>query len=146
MTLGLGDINELNESLSLEQVKDEEARYTFNHKGRNVLIGCVYKNEDDEYVYVSYREKDSHYMYKHDGYPLNVSVIEELQEQFDISEIVIVEDRRNIYIFNIEQYMNADAFNEGYGDQKCAELDSCVSEFTGVSHIAGTYYPDELTL
>jgi len=89
-------------------------------------------------VYETTRKQKGHYYWKGKGYPIDVSVLEQLQalscHTIVINEI-LSEYRARKHYFTLEQYMNAAEFHyPPYEPQKCVSLE----EAEGTIELSGT--------
>jgi hypothetical protein len=109
--------------------------------------GHIYKDKNTgENVYVTFKRKKN--MFGNLGsHAIEISILDEIQEKWDVSEIIVFEDTGTAYVFDIETYRNAEDIEyDPFGPQRAPHITTCEKSYEGVSEILKTRYPQQVKL
>lgn len=144
MTIGLRDTR-VPEPLELNKLDIDDSMF-FNQRG--IPIGTVYDSPShDCRMYVSFRKKEKHFMRKYNSYAIDSYVVEKLDDEWNDVEMVavFVIDEGEIFLFDLDTYLDADEDNEGFGDQRFPHVNTAEVVYEG-AYGSTEMYPEEIII
>jgi len=111
-------------------VLDEEVlnRFYRNHDGK--MVGKTFFSPTfDAKVYYSIRNENKHRYHEGDAYPLDDSILQELQKRNVEKVLIGLQTARDVLEFELSQYVNyedGEKINHGWGDQRYTPEDNAV--------------------
>lgn len=145
MTIGF-NANSTSEN-SIEYTKVEESGNKF-YNNNGTPIGRVYSDDNtnsERRVYVAIRERENHFHRKNNSFAIDSRTVKKLDKQWPKVDTVaiLVKDTNNIFIFDLDSYINAKEENFGHGYQKFPDQSEAHTVIEGVYEF-DEYYPDEI--
>lgn len=102
--------------LTLDKATAEE----MGRETDNKMVGKVY--ECPTYgckAYYSTRDASKHFMFKYRGYAVDDVILQELDEMGVEKVFIGVRNDRTVLEYDLQQFLDEDTFDEGWGVQRC---------------------------
>lgn len=129
--------------INLERVPNG-AVYTNNQDSDETYVGHIYdSNTHGEKVYVSFRPRKLRFR-KKNSYPIDKSIGDLLAEK-DISRVMIFVDTGIVYEYTLDQYLDCEPFNEGFGKQLGPDIHEAKMTYSRpITDTDVSTYPDKI--